>query len=41
MGAGPFKMVDFVTESLAGLPDDDVRRIARDNALELLGLSYD
>ena len=32
---------DFVTESLAGLPEDDVRRIGRENALELLGLSYD
>ena len=30
---------DFVTESLAGLPDDTVRRIGRDNALELLGLA--
>ena len=31
--------VDFVTESLAGLPDDTVRRIARENALELLQIS--
>ena len=30
---------DFVTESLAGLPDDTVRRIGRDNARELLGLA--
>ncbi|WP_232794125.1 MULTISPECIES: amidohydrolase family protein [Pseudofrankia] len=30
---------DFVTESLAGLPDEDVRRIARENALEALGIS--
>jgi predicted TIM-barrel fold metal-dependent hydrolase len=29
---------DFVTESLAGLADDTVRRIARDNALDLLGI---
>jgi len=29
---------DFVTESLAGLPDDVVRRIAHDNAVELLGV---
>ena len=29
---------DFVTRALAGLPDDAVRRIARDNALELLGV---
>jgi predicted TIM-barrel fold metal-dependent hydrolase len=29
---------EFVTETLAGLPDDGVRRIARDNARELLGL---
>jgi predicted TIM-barrel fold metal-dependent hydrolase len=30
---------DFLTESLAGLPDDDIRRIARDNALDVLRLS--
>ena len=30
---------DFISESLAGLAEGDVRRIARDNALELLGLS--
>jgi predicted TIM-barrel fold metal-dependent hydrolase len=28
--------VDFVTDSLAGLPDETVRRIGRDNALEVL-----
>lgn len=31
---------DFVTESLGGLPEDVVRKISRDNALDLLGLSY-
>ena len=31
--------VDFVTESLPGLPDDAVRRIARDNALDVLQIS--
>jgi predicted TIM-barrel fold metal-dependent hydrolase len=30
---------DFVTESLAGLPPEQVRRIGRDNALELLRLT--
>jgi len=30
---------DFVSEALQGLPGDDVRRIARENALELLGVS--
>jgi predicted TIM-barrel fold metal-dependent hydrolase len=30
---------DFLTESLAALPESDVRRIARDNALDLLGLT--
>ncbi len=30
---------DFVTDSLAGLPEPDVRRVARDNAVELLGIS--
>lgn len=30
---------DFVTDSLAGLPDDDVQRIAHDNAVDLLGVS--
>jgi Amidohydrolase len=29
---------DFVSQALAGLPGDAVRRIARDNALELLGV---
>jgi predicted TIM-barrel fold metal-dependent hydrolase len=33
---GTRQPVDFVTESLSGLPDDAVRRISRDNALELL-----
>jgi predicted TIM-barrel fold metal-dependent hydrolase len=32
---------DFVTESLAGLPDNIVQRISRDNALELFHLAYD
>jgi predicted TIM-barrel fold metal-dependent hydrolase len=31
--------VDFVTESLGGLPDDHVRRIGRDNALDVLRVS--
>jgi predicted TIM-barrel fold metal-dependent hydrolase len=31
--------VDFVTEGLSNLAEGDVRRIARDNALELLGVS--
>ena len=30
---------DFVSEALQGLPGDDVRRIARENALELLRVS--
>lgn len=30
---------DFVAESLSTLSDDDVRRVARDNALDLLGVS--
>jgi predicted TIM-barrel fold metal-dependent hydrolase len=30
--------LDFLTESLAGLPDDTVRRIGRDNAIEVLGI---
>jgi Amidohydrolase len=29
---------DFVSQALADLPEDAVRRIARDNALELLGV---
>lgn len=36
---GTRQPADFVTESLAGLPDDDVRRIAHDNAVELLGIA--
>ena len=35
---GTVTPADFVTESLARLPDDSARRIARDNALELLGI---
>jgi predicted TIM-barrel fold metal-dependent hydrolase len=35
---GTRQPIDFVTESLQGLPDDDVRLISRDNALALLGL---
>jgi predicted TIM-barrel fold metal-dependent hydrolase len=30
---------DFVDESLVGLPEEDVRRIGRENALELLGVT--
>jgi predicted TIM-barrel fold metal-dependent hydrolase len=30
--------VDFVTEALGDLADDEVRRVARDNAVELLGI---
>jgi predicted TIM-barrel fold metal-dependent hydrolase len=30
--------VDFVTEALGELADDEVRRVARDNAVELLGI---
>jgi predicted TIM-barrel fold metal-dependent hydrolase len=29
---------DFVTETLAGLTPADCRRVARDNAVDLLGL---
>jgi predicted TIM-barrel fold metal-dependent hydrolase len=36
---GTRQPVDFVTESLAGLPDDAVRQIGRDNALEVLAIS--
>jgi predicted TIM-barrel fold metal-dependent hydrolase len=32
---------DFVSESLAGVPEDAVRRIARDNALDVLRISLD
>jgi predicted TIM-barrel fold metal-dependent hydrolase len=35
---GVARPVDFVTESLASLGDDDVRRISHDNAIEVLGL---
>jgi predicted TIM-barrel fold metal-dependent hydrolase len=30
---------EFVTDTLAGLPDTDVERIARDNAIDLLGVT--
>jgi predicted TIM-barrel fold metal-dependent hydrolase len=36
---GTRRPLDFVTETLAGLADDDVRQIARDNASELLGVA--
>ena len=36
---GTRRPVDFVTESLAGVPPDQVRLIGRDNALSLLGLT--
>ncbi|ONH25367.1 amidohydrolase family protein [Pseudofrankia asymbiotica] len=35
---GVVEPVDFVTESLAGLPEGDVRKISHDNALEVLAL---
>ena len=35
---GTRQPADFVTETLADLPDEEVRRIAHDNAVELLGL---
>jgi predicted TIM-barrel fold metal-dependent hydrolase len=38
---GTRQPVDFVTESLAGLPEAAVRRIARDNALEVLRITLD
>ena len=38
---GTRQPADYVTESLAGLPDHEVRLISRDNSLSLLGLSYD
>ena len=38
---GSRRPLDFITESLGGLSETDVRKVARDNALELLGLSYD
>jgi predicted TIM-barrel fold metal-dependent hydrolase len=36
---GTRRPADFLTESLGGLARDDVRRIARDNAVDLLGVS--
>jgi predicted TIM-barrel fold metal-dependent hydrolase len=36
---GTRQPVDFVTETLAGLPTEDVLRISRDNAVSLLGLT--
>jgi predicted TIM-barrel fold metal-dependent hydrolase len=36
---GTREPIDFVTDTLAGLPQDVVRRIAHDNAAELLGLA--
>jgi predicted TIM-barrel fold metal-dependent hydrolase len=36
---GTRQPADFVTESLRGLSDEDVRRIGRDNALDLLRVS--
>ncbi len=38
---GAREPADFVTETLASVHHEDVRRIARDNALALLGLSLD
>ncbi len=38
---GTRQPADFVTESLAGLSPEQVRRIGRENALELLGLTLD
>jgi predicted TIM-barrel fold metal-dependent hydrolase len=35
---GTRRPLDFVTDTLAGLPDEDVQRIARANAAELLGV---
>ncbi len=35
---GTRRPIDFVTDTLAGVPDDDVARIARSNATELLGV---
>jgi predicted TIM-barrel fold metal-dependent hydrolase len=35
---GTRQPADFVTETLTGLPQEDVQRIARENALDLLGL---
>ncbi|WP_262402923.1 amidohydrolase family protein [Actinomadura sp. CNU-125] len=36
---GVVRPTDFVTDTLRGLAADQVRRISRDNALELLGLT--
>lgn len=36
---GTRQPMDFVTETLAGLPEEAVQRIARDNAQELLGIT--
>lgn len=36
---GTREPVDFLTESLAGLPENDVRLVARDNALDVLRIS--
>jgi predicted TIM-barrel fold metal-dependent hydrolase len=36
---GTRQPMDFLSESLADLPEDDIRRIGRDNALALLGIS--
>jgi predicted TIM-barrel fold metal-dependent hydrolase len=38
---GTRQPADFITESLANLSGDNIRRVARDNALALLGLTYD
>jgi predicted TIM-barrel fold metal-dependent hydrolase len=38
---GTREPTDFITEALGGLSEGDIRRIGRENALELLGLSYD
>ena len=37
---GPLVPADFITESLSNLSPDNVRRVARENALALLGLTY-
>ena len=36
---GTREPLEFVTDTLAGLPADEVQRIARDNAVELLGVA--
>jgi predicted TIM-barrel fold metal-dependent hydrolase len=38
---GTRRPYDFVTDTLAGLPTDDVAKVARTNALDLLGLPLD